>query len=59
MYRSESLQQFISRLEDMMSDEEFTLRVRRSNVLEDSLEGLARNTFSSFKKLNVSILQAL
>ncbi|XP_065895804.1 uncharacterized protein [Dysidea avara] len=45
----------IGQLTQMMSDEDFTLRIRRSSVLEDALLSVRRRTFSPYKKLTKAV----
>ena len=58
IYRTEDdthpLLSVIRHLTQMMSEEEFTLRIRRTNVMEDTLLNIRRRTFSPYKKLIVS-----
>ena len=45
--------EFVQHLNSVTSEEEFLLRVRRSNVLLDTLVGISRSTYSPYKSLVV------
>ena len=47
---------FIQRLSSVTSEDEFSLRIRRSDVLLDTLVGVNRSAYSPYKSLVVSML---
>ena len=47
--------EFIHRLNSITSEDEFVLRIRRLDVLQDTLVGISRSAFSPYKSLVVSM----
>ena len=52
------MRNYIQRLLHVTTDEKFNLRIRRDNVLEDTLLSINRTTFSPYKTIVVCMLLA-
>ena len=47
---------YIQRLHNVITDEEFNIRIRREDILEDALIAVNRTAFSPYKTIVVCVL---
>ena len=53
---SHPMRVYINQLESTLSEETFSIRIRRSHVLHDALIAVSRRTFNPYKSLIVSVI---